>query len=370
MKHFFLITLLAFVSSCSSTSDRGHTLIKSTHLKMDSAPAIGKTSSGQDIYLGGLSGLILKDVINSDELLFQAVTDRGPNGYNEGIERPFLIADYSPRIIELKANLKTHSLEVKEQLPLKKKDGSPLTGLPNARTEENPINISGFMISLDADGMDTESIVADGEGGYWIGEEYAPSMANFDASGKLRRRLMPYAELPKLYSERKPNRGFEAIAKDQNKLWGFLQSPLNNEKFLRIVEVDLESMKTNSEYFYPMDADKDRIGDAILLGKDKFLVIEHNGKKNESAKKAIYKITLNGNDQLVKKELIIDLKNTAFKNLEKIEGLALIDKKRIAMVNDNDFQIAGKTNKADGITPLNKDGNEMLILEFSEDLTK
>lgn len=362
--------IFTFVS-CSSTPTTHHTLVKTTHLKMKSPPMIGKTSTGQDLYLGGFSGLVLKNIPGNDEILFQTITDRGPNGYMSGNERPFLLPEFSPRIIELKVNLEKKTMEVANSLNLSKKDGSALSGLPNIRTEENPVNISGHMISLDPEGMDTESMVADDEGGYWVGDEYAPSLARFDSKGKLIRRLTAYNELPKLYAERKTNRGFEGIAKDKNRLFGFLQSPLPvDQSFIRIVEVDLDVMKTSNEYFYNLDADKDRIGDAISIGNDKFLIIEQNGKSGEKAKKAVYKITLNGTDMPVKKELLVDLLHTPFKNLEKIEGISLIDSRRIALVNDNDFQISGKTDSKSGLTPLGNGDNEMLVLEFAEDLTK
>lgn len=371
MKTLSLCTLIFTLASCSSAPTTSYALKKTTHLKMKSAPLIGQTSSGQDLYLGGFSGLMFKKSGNGEELFFTTITDRGPNGHNVGIERPFLLPEYSPQIIGLKANLKENSLEVVETLKLKKKNGMPLSGLPNARNEENPINITGHMISLDPDGLDTESIVSDDEGGFWVGDEYAPSLVHFDSSGKLLRRLTPYNELPKLYAERKANRGFEGIAKDKNRLFGFLQSPLPvDQSFIRISEIDLDSMKTTSEYFYYLDKDKDRIGDVLGLGNEKFLVIEHNGKKGDAARKAVYKITLDGFDKAVKKQLVIDLGTTPFKNLEKIEGIALIDNHRMALVNDNDFQISNKTDPATGITPLQGDRNEMLILEFAENLAQ
>lgn len=371
MKTLSLCTLIFTLASCSSAPTSSYTLKKTTHLKMKSAPLIGQTSSGQDLYLGGFSGLMFKKSGNGEELFFTTITDRGPNGYNVGIERPFLLPEYSPQIIGLKANLKENSLEVVDTLKLKKKNGMPLSGLPNARHEENPINITGHMISLDPDGLDTESIVSDDEGGFWVGDEYTPSIVHFDSSGKLLRRLTPYNELPKLYAERKANRGFEGIAKDKNRLFGFLQSALPvDQSFIRISEIDLDSMKTTSEYFYYVDKDKDRIGDVLSLGNEKFLVIEHNGKKGDAARKAVYKITLDGFDKAVKKQLVIDLGTTPFKNLEKIEGIALIDNHRMALVNDNDFQISNKTDPATGITPLQGDSNEMLILEFAENLAQ
>ena len=285
------------------------------------------------------------------------------------MDRPFLLPDYSPRIVTLKADLKKNTLEVVDQLPLKKKDGRPLTGLPNQRTEENPTDLYGYMYSIDPMGLDTEAITRDGEGGYWVGEEYAPSLVHFDSKGVMTRRLTPANELPKIYLERRPNRGFEGIALIENKLYGFLQSPIvKTDTSSRIVEVDLDSMRTSAEYFYPFEKGNDKIGDAVALGKNTMLVIEQNGKVGKESSKLIYKITLNGEDKPVEKTLIADLKDTPFNNVEKVEGLALVNSHQLALVYDNDFQISERTDPKTGLTPLNQELNQLLILDFKENL--
>lgn len=328
--------------------------------------------SGQKIKMGGFSGLQFAGE-KEGALYFQTVTDRGPNAELNGIDRPFLLPEFSPTVVILKADLVTKELTVAAEIKLKKKDGTPLTGLPNSRLEENPVDIFGLYYSVDQSGLDIEGLVMDGEGGWWMADEYAPSLVRFNEEGKMLRRLTPGSELPRMYSERKTNRGFEGIAKIENKLFGFLQSPMNKEaskdgEFSRIVEVDLDTMKTSAEYFYLFEKGNDKIGDAVAVGPKSFLVLEQNGKVGEHAQKLIYRITIGESDQLVKKTLIADLKDTPFSNLEKIEGLALIDDHRLALVYDNDFQMNGKTNHATGLTPMNDSINQLLILEFSESL--
>ena len=369
---FLFLTLFAF-ASCSTTKNASVS-VKSAKLLtlVGSTPLAGKTIAGQEIVLGGFSGLMLdrgSKSSSSSELHFQTITDRGPNGYQVEKDRPFLLPEFSPQIINLKVDSEKLTYEIVNTLPLKKKNGKPLSGLPNVRTEENPVDSFGFIYSLDNDGLDTECLVSDDEGGYWVGEEYAPSLVHFNSKGEMIRRLMPFNELPKMYAERKTNRGFEGIAKDGNKLFGFLQSPLpSDDTFSRIVEVDLETMKTSGEYFYDFNKGLDKIGDAISLGHEQFLVIEQNGKKGSDSQKYIYKITLNGTDNHVKKELLLDLGQTPFKDIEKVEGIAVIDQKHIALVNDNDFQISDKTNFATGVTPLNQEKNEMLLVEFDQNI--
>jgi 3-phytase len=334
-------------------------------------PVVGITQSNQKVLLGGLSGLRLKKVTN-DELLFESITDRGPNGYfRSNNERPFLLPEFSPQIPTLKVNFNDNTFEVVSVHKLKNPKSGPLSGLPNSRKEENPIDIYGYMNSLDPNGIDSEALTSDDEGGFWVGEEYAPSLVHFNSTGVMTRRLTPFNELPKMYAERKSNRGFEGIAKDKNKLFGFLQSPLPMDKnFARIVEVDLETLKTSGEYFYEFGPNMDKLGDAAFIGQNQFLVIEQNGKKGEESRKYVYKVTFNGIDKLVKKELLVDLGLTPFKLIEKVEGLAVIDSHRIALVNDNDFQISAQTETTTGMTPFNNDPNEMIILEFKEDFTK
>lgn len=376
MKSIFLVSTLGLLmlgcASAPSTSSNIQST-SSTHFKMTSTPLIGSTLSGQKIKLGGFSGLHFVEA-KEGSLMFQTVTDRGPNGELNGIDRPFLLPEFSPIVVFLKADLVTKELSVVAEIKLKKRDGTPLTGLPNTRLEENPTDIFGLYYSVDQQGLDIEGLTADGEGGWWMSDEYAPSLVHFNDEGKMLRRLTPSNELPRMYSERKTNRGFEGISKVENKLYGILQSPLPKEQpakdgeFTRIVEVDLETMKTSAEYFYMFEKGNDKIGDIVALSPKNFLVIEQNGKVGESSQKYIYRITLGESDQLVKKTLIADLKNTPFNNVEKIEGLAVIDSKRIAIIYDNDFQINGKTNQATGLTPLNESVNQLLILEFSENL--
>lgn len=367
-----LVSILLAGCSSTGTNQKPQALTGFTLYNMPNSPIVGTTMSGQKVKLGGFSGLVFNQEQDGN-LYFQTVTDRGPNGEMDGNDRPFLLPDYSPTIVVLKATAATKELTTAAEIKLKKKDGSPLSGLPNTRLEENPTDVFGLYYSVDPQGLDVEGITTDGEGGWWLSDEYGPSLVHFNVEGKMTRRLMPGQELPRVYNERKTNRGFEGIARSGNKLYGFLQSPLPKETskdgdYARIVEVDLESMKTSAEYFYLFAKGNDKIGDALALDAKTFLVLEQNGKVGEQGQKFIYKITLGESDQFVKKTMIADLKTTPFNNLEKIEGMALIDNKRLALVYDNDFQIAGKTNHTTGLTPLNESTNQLLVLEFKESL--
>lgn len=343
-----------------------------TIYKMTNAPVVGTTTSGQKIKMGGFSGLQFSGE-KDGALFFQTITDRGPNGEPRGADRTFLLPDYTPSMIVLKADQKSLELSVVTEVKLKNSENKPLTGLPNNRNEENPQDVFGLYYSLDPHGLDLEGLVFDSEGGWWGADEYGPSLVHFNEEGRVLQRLMPSRELPRMYSGRKANRGFEGIAKAGTKLYGFLQSPLPKEKSAdgdnaRIVEVDLETMKTSAEYFYPFEKGNDKIGDAVAITPKTFLVLEQNGKTGEHSQKYIYRISLGESDQPVKKTLIADLKSTPFNDFEKIEGLALIDNHRLALVYDNDFQVAGLTDTATGLSPLNESINQLMVMEFTESL--
>ena len=378
MKSIFIVSSLALLlNACASNkstvanSPANQSPPTSKIFKMVNTPFIGTTISGQKIKLGGFSGLQFVEA-KKNSLIFQTITDRGPTGEPTGIDRAFLLPEFSPTVVFLKADLSTEELSIVAEIKLKKNNETMLTGLPNTRLEENPTDVFGLYYSVDQQGLDTEGLVFDGEGGWWVADGYAPSLVRFNEEGKLLRRLNPSNELPRMYSERRSNQGFEGVSKFENKLFGILQSSLPNEQvniggeFTRIVEVDLETYKTTAEYFYIFEKGNDKIGDMVAINSKNFLVIEQNGKAGTNSQKYIYKITIGESDQKVEKTLIADLKNTPFNDVEKVEGLTIIDNKRIAIVHDNNFQVNGKTNQATGLTPLNENVNQLLILEFSE----
>ncbi|MBY0413382.1 MAG: esterase-like activity of phytase family protein [Bdellovibrionales bacterium] len=378
MKSLSLVCLLAlFASSCASSPKKSLSdepkapkayAFKSKLFKMIHTPIVGTTVSGQTIKLGGFSGLQYANE-KEDAYFFHTVTDRGPNSEPSGTDRAFLLPEYSPTVVILKADLTNMELSVSAEFKLKKKEGTPLTGLPNTRLEENPTDVFGLYYSVDPQGLDVEGLVFDGEGGWWVADEYGPSLAHFNQEGVMLKRLVPNTNLPRMYADRRPNRGFEAVARVENKLYGFLQSPLSKEEtFARIAEIDLDTTKTSAEYFYNFEKGDEKIGDAVAINANTFLVLEQNGKTGDSSQKYIYRIKIGESDRPVEKTLVADLKNTPFNNFEKIEGLTIIDSKKLALIYDNDFQVNGKTNQTTGLTPLDESVNQLMILEFEEEL--
>ena len=213
--------------------------------------------------------------------------------------------------------------------------------------------------------------------------------------------------LPSILAQRRQNRGFEAVAlnKDNNKLYAFVQSPLrnpttlsnsnlNNLNNVRIIEFDVVTKTVTAEYLYRLDNGNlgttdntrpDKIGDAVYIGNGEFLLVERDDDAIDSdplsnIEKKVYRFSLDGAtnvlnqnapidlgggnlktiDQmtpaelvsqginLVAKNLHVDLAKAGYNTVEKVEGLTLVDANTIAVLNDNDFQVAGITLNGDG----------------------
>jgi hypothetical protein len=207
--------------------------------------------------------------------------------------------------------------------------------------------------------------------------------------------------LPAELAQRRQNRGFEAIAIDGGKVYAFVQSPLRNPttlsnatlnvmKNIRVVEFDPATAATK-QFIYTMDNPEgpalgsrpDKLGDAVSFGNGEFLVIERDDDSifnvDDAAKieKKIYRFNLAGAtdissftgtvgstgktvDQLstadliangikpIAKSLHVDLNTAGYNQVEKVEGLAMIDPWTLAVINDNDFGVANIVVNPDG----------------------
>ncbi|XHX78745.1 MAG: choice-of-anchor I family protein [Stenomitos frigidus ULC029] len=289
-----------------------------------------QTVAGQEIRLGGFSGLHFEGVAANGNLKFITHTDRGPNGEPSGSNRPFPLPDFQPQLVRFELNQSTGAIAITEQIGLKRADGTPLTGLPNlqgvagtAYSDEVPVDLFGNPLSNDKLGGDFEGIVVAADGSFWMADEYRPAIYHFSSSGQLLDRLIPQGTptsggefgtpvLPAVYAQRRTNRGFEAIALEGNKLYAFIQSAIDNpdlandntsrnSRNLRVVELDITTNTVTGEYLYLLDslagsgsARTDKLGDAVSLGNGKFLVVERDDRSTTSANKLIYEIDLRG----------------------------------------------------------------------------
>jgi 2',3'-cyclic-nucleotide 2'-phosphodiesterase (5'-nucleotidase family)/Ca2+-binding RTX toxin-like protein/endonuclease/exonuclease/phosphatase family metal-dependent hydrolase len=379
-------------------------------------PNIGTTSNGQQLSLGGFSGLYFQGLADNGNLKFVTNTDRGPNGDPTGARRPFYLPNFQPEIVSFELNRNTGEINITNRTGLFRPDGTtPLTGLPNlqagangtAYTDEIAVDLNGNVLPNDTLGADLEGIAVAANGDYWMVDEYRPAIYHFDVNGKLLDRFIPNGTatapnpdapagtfgteaLPAVYAQRRNNRGFEAIALEGNKLYAFIQSAIDNpdnagdttsrnSRNLRILEFDTVSKAVIGEYIYLLDnitgsgnAKTDKLGDAVSLGNGKFAVVERDDLATSASNKLIYQIDLGAATNIynasftfpagktaieqltpaelasaginvVSKSLIANAAQYGYTGVEKLEGLALIGPNQLALINDNDFNVAGTT---------------------------
>lgn len=353
----------------------------------------------QNIPYGGFSGLLFIGRNSEGDAEFYTLTDRGPNAEeikkNKKTYRPFLTPNYQPRILKITLKQKSKTVVISQEIPLFLKANSPFSGRPNIsqaqaknglKPDEIPWDMNHEPLPYDFMGIDPESIALDNQKRFWIGEEYRPSILVFDERGYLQTRLIPKnsypaeifikshglkkdqvrAILPEAYQYRKLNRGFEALTYVNGKIFAMTQSPLEipdriNSNIIRILVLNATTFEPEAEYLYEIDAQKaDKIGDMIALNEKQFLVIEQNGKLDESAAFNIYEIDiskasnvlnqknapekiemkdLKSQFQFVEKKLFLNLALHGYNFAEKIEGLTLTDQQEIVITNDNDFSL-------------------------------
>ena len=348
------------------------------------------------IYWGGFSGLRAVPGAPGE---FYTVTDRGPNVDAPNGNKFFPLPNFAPTIIRYRAQ--GDSLVLLSYLPIRRPDGTATSGRPLpagfGATGETPCSTpacAGTSYAFDTFGIDSEGIELDGQGGYYLCEEYGTSVWHVAADGHLLQRYTPWGNDPRhaapdvaidsVFRRRIPNKGFEGICRTPNgKIYALIQAGLANpttavgqaSRVHRILEID-PATNTTRTFFYLHDKatanltnEKIYIGDAAALNNNELLILEHGGKKaNTTAnpgrnRKLIYKIdlrtgtTLAANSQLaaealdslglvqagylpVRKTMVLDLLTTSYDpTIGKAEDLAIVNDSTLAVGNDNDFGV-------------------------------
>ncbi|MCB0707072.1 MAG: choice-of-anchor I family protein [Saprospiraceae bacterium] len=395
------------------------------------------------VMLGGFSGLCY-DAANStaDTWVFYSIPDRGPNdgtvsaslaGTSQPL-RPFKLPDYQSRIVRFTYDVNAGGLAFDEsqQIFLTRQDGlTPISGKGNIPGfDEVPVtyvddtvfpnadySVNGtdyHALEYDAFGGDFEGIIQDNNGHFWMCDEYRPAIYHFDETGVLVQRYVAEGTsmlgdtpqpvgtygmetLPAVYNKRWANRGFEAIAynPDNNVIYAFIQSPLNNpdnqvqnkSDVIRILGVDASNGMPVEEYVYILERNRDagvglsrtdKIGDAVYKGNGRFMILERDSSTPDAGntgRKYIFEIDLKGATnilgtplsnkmtssdpldktlemmttdeivnagvQIVFKRKVLNLPSIGYLPSDKSEGLALLPNGTIAVLNDNDFGLAG-----------------------------
>ncbi|WP_295422074.1 NAD nucleotidase [Sulfurovum sp.] len=335
-----------------------------------------------------------------DNSTFYTLTDRGVNIKCKddvnivGIDiclkgKIFPFPDFTPTIVKFK--LSGDKAVVEKIIPLKDKNGKPISGVSNPLSNftEKAYDINGNEMTYDPNGLDTEALAVLSDGTFWIGEEYAPSLVHVDADGKIMERLVPSGlegdlsaatykvrgVLPAIIGKRHENRGIESIAvsADGKTLYYALQSPLDNPDYTdtnrtRIYSMNLETNESKL-YLYELDApdtftstadtkktrkQKDvKVSEMTLLANGHLLVDE----RISSSK--LYEIDLSKETSVseakssdletedlaansitpITKTLRFKTESDAFPT--KIEGVADLGGGSFFLINDNDFGIEG-----------------------------
>ena len=386
MKKCILSLAAISLLACQSQSKK-LTLPEAPEVKLTKAEVQLTPVEGFNFKWGGFSGLsFIKEEKNGD-LLFWTLTDRGPNGTefkrDKKVMRGFFSPNFTPSFIQLKFVKAENKVVIVKTIPFHNSDNKPMTGLPPKESiskVESPTDLIGTSLEQDNNGVDSESMTVDEKNHFWVGEEYFPSILEFDAKGKLATRIFPAAkpnealkknEIPNAFTHRGFNRGFEAIGYKNGKIFFMSQSPLkvpdaHKDKEFSVIRIGVFNTKTRmyeAEYLYPLTHKKvDKIGDLTMISDTEFYVIEQNGDVGVDSIHLVYKVDLSKATNLVKspleqnpetysqkdllakvtpvaKTLAVNLVKAGYNEFEKMEGLTIINDKTLAIINDNDFGV-------------------------------
>lgn len=144
--------------------------------------------------------------------------------------------------------------------------------------------------------FDVESIVRAADGTYWIGDEFGPFLLHFSARGELLEApiALPGVQAPENpYLNGEPNlgrsKGFEGMARslDGKRLYPLLEGTVSGDRpgTLRMYEFDVRKRGyTGKRWLYPLDDPAHAIGDAVIVDRHRFLIIERDGAQGDAAR--------------------------------------------------------------------------------------
>lgn len=272
------------------------------------------------------------------------------------------LPDFQPCLAELQVGRKR--VRLVRLLPLHGPDG-PLSGrgpAGSAEAEMEPtFDLAGRVLPADPSGADTEGLAALSDGGFWVCEEYGPSLMKVDAEGLVRRRWTPPGAvtpggepvLPADASRRRLNRGFEgvAISGDERWLYAVFQSALRGDpgNHTTIWKLDAETGALAAAYAYPFDAPESftadaasgeieaadlKVCDLVWTAPDRLLVLE---RITRSAR--IYRVDLSASGPLAK--TLVFSTDDHPEVAPDLEGVALLSDRELLIATDNDFGTEG-----------------------------
>jgi hypothetical protein len=347
-----------------------------------------------------------------------AVSDRGPNIKVESAVRDWGLEvlsgridvasarvmprpDIGPEIAELRVS--DRSVELVRTLPVATRDGRPVSGLPlppgpDLRSEP-AFGIDGNALRPDPRGFDTEGIAALADGGFWVGDEFGPSLVRLDSAARVLVRLMPEGvaleapypverRLPAIAGKRQLNPGFEALAPSPDGKWLFLafQSPLAHPdktaheaaRHVRLWRLEAETGGFAEQFLYPLDPPDSfrrdmaapepfgradiKVSELVALAADCLLVLERGTRTTKLYRTALRGKAalgpehvdpatrptveeLSGRDEAfplpVLEKTLLFTSDDAPELPKDMEGMTLLSDRELLLVNDNDFGVEG-----------------------------
>ncbi|MCT9088967.1 esterase-like activity of phytase family protein [Streptomyces sp. ASQP_92] len=350
----------------------------------------GTVDDDRGIHLGGIGSDLFPAERQGE---FWTVTDRGPNGQikvGKTKRRTFPVPGFDPAIVKVRVTGDT--LTVLKSIPITTRSGAPVTGLPNlAGHDEAPYTFDAAKpLAYNPNGLDTEGIVRAADGGFWLADEYGPSLVHVSARGEVLARYVPKGlglsgadypvieALPAILAQRKINRGFEGLAQlPGGDLVLAVQSPLSvpdtaageGSRNVRLLRFSPRHRAVTAEYAYRFDpvgvvdpGEDDpselKISSVVALGDDRLLVEERTDRAARLQEVRLPRgagllgsrwdapTTSPSYEQLtdpaasgvpvLRKRLVVDLGKVPGVP-GKIEGVALAGPRTLALINDNDF---------------------------------
>ena len=346
-----------------------------------------------------------------------AVCDRGPNLKAKtaselyGLKLDHLDAesgakimprlDLGPSIAELRVG--EDAVELVRVIRLTDGHGGGVSGVPMAASAhavaEPAFDLSGDRLEPEPGGADSEGLAALSDGGFWVGDEYGPSLLKVDAEGSVALRWVAQGApveldagypvldvLPTMAARRQINRGFEALTLSTDEQWLYLafQSPLAHPvaeahkkgRHVRIWQIDASSGAVVSQFIYPLDSPESfrrdcakgkfgrsdiKVSEIACAGEGALLVLERGSETTK-----IYRVRLepelaappehldlatrptleelSAGDSfalpVLSKKLLLNTDDHPEMAADQ-EGIALLSPTELLLVNDNDFGMEG-----------------------------
>jgi hypothetical protein len=350
---------------------------------------------------------------------FWAVCDRGPNLKVKTMVERFGVdgldalkehdgakimprTDLGPAIAEMR--LEGDEVELVRTIHLSTPSRKPVGGLPipgGAHAKCEPaFDLEGRSLEPDPSGVDSEGIAALADGGFWIGDEYGPSLLKVDGEGRVEFRWVPEGSeqtleaaaypvlgvLPAIAGKRQLNRGFEAIAlsPDEHFLYLAFQSPLAHpdeeahEKacHVRFWKLNAGTGRVEAQFIYPLDGPESfrrdcekepfhrsdiKVSEIALEREDVLVVLERGSETTKfyrvkldparaapaahldvATRPSVEELSGSGEIDfpLLEKQLLFSTDDFPEVAAD-LEGMVILSPTEMLLVNDNDFGVEG-----------------------------